>query len=224
MQIRRPTREDVPALTALWAEAFGEGDAYCPAFFDRIFCPGDSLVAEDEQGVCAMLHTVRKELYGRPARYLYAVATAGRCRGRGIFTALHQRLLETVDEELFFLIPEREELRGFYRRFGYRDCAVFACAHPQGAQEALTCRQAWELYDARSGSLALRLTRQEFCITAMGKHFFKVASDPCPFYVAQDEAVTSFFEVSGSETAPGAMVLARCGAFPGEFVLPFFLN
>ena len=208
-------------MTRLWAEAFGEGDAYCTSFFESHFRPEYSLVACEKSELCGMLHTVPKRLMGTPARYLYAVATKKEKRSCGVFTALHKALLSEC-EEPFFLIPEGEHLRAFYEAFSYRTVAYRSRL---GACEAraISAAEAWELYQARGEELSVALSETEFFTTVQDKKLLQ-AEDPSSFFLQlPDGTLTSFFAVCGAQREPTAMVLER-GKTVFEFVLPCFLN
>ncbi len=209
-------------MAALWAEAFGEGDPYCTSFFRHHFSEEASLVALEGGKLTAMLHTVRTTLFGVPARYLYAVATAKEYRGRGIFTALHRTLEAQAEEPCFFLIPEGESLFGFYERFGYRTRGFAPALEAGGCP--LSKEEAYLLYRERADALAVPLRKEEFFTTAQDKRFFK-GTDACPFVMeCPDGTCTSFFGTVEEGMSPVCMVYIRSGKDVLNFVLPRFLN
>ena len=79
--------EDVPALKALWKQAFGDEDALIDGFFRRLYGPEQVLVSRENGRVAAMACWMRETICcggrGWPAAYLYAVATDRAFRGRG---------------------------------------------------------------------------------------------------------------------------------------------
>ena len=144
---RKTAPDDRPALEALWREAFGEDGAW---FFDAIDAPG---YCADDGAVCAMAFTIPQTLVldrGEfPAAYIYAVATARRCRGRGLAT----ELLRVIEENLraegvcgAVLVPATPPLFPLYERMGWRvwacrpAAAPFADA-PCSAEEYLSLRR-----------------------------------------------------------------------------------
>lgn len=209
-------------MTRLWEQAFGAGDAYCDKFFSLHFREEDSLVAEEAGELLGMLHTVKTNIGPMRSRYLYAVATDRDHRNRGVFSALHAAALERFSEEVFFLIPEEEGLRDFYRRFSYRDCATRP--HVSGrANGELSPEEAYRLYSEHAKDLPLVLKREEFFTTAQDKRFVSGDGGHPFFLVLANGEYTSFFEAAGEERIPTAMALVRRGELK-DFTLPCFLN
>lgn len=133
---RHAVPEDIPALTALWQEAFGDTPEQIGLFFRHGFAPERSLVLEDGE-ILSGLYWFDCSLGGEKLAYIYAVATLRRCRGRG----LARRLLESAHSLLAargyaaaVLVPGSRELFDYYRRQGYRVCSAVAekCVRAQG--------------------------------------------------------------------------------------------
>ncbi|MFQ8766003.1 MAG: GNAT family N-acetyltransferase [Oscillospiraceae bacterium] len=89
MRTRKTTPADIPALKAIWDEAFAEDARQdIDEFFETLYPNATGFCAEDETGcVCAMLfalpQTIVKGEKQLKAAYLYAVATKKACRGKG---------------------------------------------------------------------------------------------------------------------------------------------
>lgn len=211
-------------MMLLWDEAFGEGDVFCSRFFCYHFRAEDSFVICEGEELYAMLHTLRCTLNGRSARYLYAVATRKSHRGRGLFSALHRALLDEAREDLFFLIPEREELRPFYEKRGYRTCGVAPHLAERQKGAPISAEEAYGLYLAEADSLPLVMTREEFLTTANQKRFYRTDGEEPFLLELSDGQLTSFFKKSAQTGAPSAMVLDRLGQTCDEFAFPCFLN
>jgi len=124
--IRFAEKEMQPALKALWHEAFGDEDDYIALFFSKRFKPKNTLVWIDDGRPAAMLHLLPAELRtasgSLPARYVYAVATKGEFRGKGISTALLEHAAELARQsgELLMLVPSSAALYDFYGKRGYQ--------------------------------------------------------------------------------------------------------
>ena len=223
MKILHPDASHLSALEELWEEAFGERDTYFDDFFAKHFKPQNSLIALEGDEVLAMLHTVKTAVQGMPARYLYAVATKRAFRGRGIFTALHQALSAECGQEVFFLIPEEESLRGFYHRFGYEDAFTRPVLRAARGEE-LCAKEAYALYEKYADTLCVVMTKDEFFTVASDKRFYKGSADH-PFYVElRDGSLTSFWTDECAERLPTAMALCRGGVKLENATLPCFLN
>ena len=120
---RRASRADLPQLKALWRAAFGDSDEEISAFFDSRFDGCDAFLCEQSGAVCAALYALRCTCCKASARYIYAVATDEKMRGRGLASGLMRFALASLGSEgvrVTWLCPANERLRGFYERFGYR--------------------------------------------------------------------------------------------------------
>ena len=125
MIIDRPSPSHIPALRALWREAFGDGEDFLDVFERTAFsCERCRCVIEDNT-VTAALYWFDCSHSGQRVAYLYAIATAKEYRGRGLCTSLmedthrHLRWLGYVGA---LLVPAKEELFGFYEKLGYSVC------------------------------------------------------------------------------------------------------
>lgn len=129
MEITRAKQEDIPRLRELWRDCFAADTAYCDLFFDGRFCPEESLVARESEGITAMLYRLplrftagKRVLRGR---YVYAVGTAPQHRGKGTSTALleaHHCLCRADGEDLSLLVPAGPALFPFYEKRGFAPC------------------------------------------------------------------------------------------------------
>lgn len=119
-------KTEIPALKALWKEAFGDDDACIDLFFDTAYAPEGVFVVREDDAVQAMACyfpvTICAQQRGWSAAYLYAVATDKGARGRGFCG----RLLRHAEEFLaprgvkaLLLVPGAPSLREFYMRYGF---------------------------------------------------------------------------------------------------------
>lgn len=133
MTIDRPTASQISGLRQLWQGVFGDTDAFVNNFFAVGFSPDRCrCIAEDGQ-ILSMLYWFDGKWEGKPVAYLYAVATAEACRGRG----LCHRLMEDTHRHLAalgyagaVLVPANASLFDFYSRMGYRPFSAlreFSC-------------------------------------------------------------------------------------------------
>ena len=124
IDMRHGRREDIPALRRLWAEAFGDPDAFLDRFFALGFAPERSLAAFSSGELEGMLYWFDCCCRGERLAYLYAVAVAERRRGRGLCRELMSRAHEILRSAGYagaLLVPGDEGLRRMYRKLGYRD-------------------------------------------------------------------------------------------------------
>lgn len=150
MRTRKTGPDDIPALTALWARAFGDTDAEIGRFFDTAYPESTGFCAEEDGAVVAMLFalplTLAHDEETQKAAYLYAVATDEAFRGRGICRALMEFAEKTLRKRYLsclLLVPETEKLAAYYETMGYArqdSCAVqtLRADAPQGAAAVVT--------------------------------------------------------------------------------------
>lgn len=132
MIIKNPKSEDVPALRALWKQAFGDTDSFLDSFFSLAFSTERALIAKENDQLLGTLYWFDCVCAGKGFAYIYAVATDKAYQGRGVCTALmqetHDRMTQAGKGSI--LVPADDGLRAFYRRLGYRDF---------GGMEEITC-------------------------------------------------------------------------------------
>ena len=123
MTIDAPKKQDIPALKALWQEAFGDEDAFLDCFFSTAFSPKRCRCVTLSGQLVAALYWFDCNWEGKKLAYIYAVATDKAYRGRGLCTALmestHRQLLENGYTGAA-LIPGNEGLFALYEKLGYR--------------------------------------------------------------------------------------------------------
>ena len=131
--IRFKTAEetDHKALKALWHEAFGEDYDSIDLFFETLFAPENTLIAEDEGTLLSALYLLEGEMTleeGKsvPVDYVFAAATAFPYRRRGIMRALLDFAAKTSEKRgkaALCLLPGEKSLEAYYRTCGF--CAYF---------------------------------------------------------------------------------------------------
>ena len=144
MRTRKTGREDIPALKALWQEAFGDEQQDIDLFFETVYPNATGFCAEDGGELVSMLfalpQTIVKEEKQFKCAYLYAVATKKDRQGEGLCSALlayAEKELRKRYFEALLLSPASERLadfyaeRGFTRQTGAKK-TLLDCAQPTG--------------------------------------------------------------------------------------------
>lgn len=123
MIIKHPKEENIPGLTHLWAEAFGDTAEFIKGFFCTGYSPERCLLAEEAGETLGALYWFDCLWEGKRIAYLYAIATGKAYRGRGIC----RRLMEETHRHLAnngyagaILMPADEGLARMYGKLGYR--------------------------------------------------------------------------------------------------------
>ena len=135
MEMRLARREDIPALSLVWQECFGDGRAYIDFFyrerFDSICVP---ILTDDAGKTVAMVHmlpctldngesdTYGKTGHGTNAYYLYAVGASRAWRGKGAMRTLLTTIVNECEREsvALALSPVNERLISYYESYGFR--------------------------------------------------------------------------------------------------------
>ncbi len=122
MIIDNPTPHMVPALKALWSEAFGDGEDVIGAFFTSAYSPDRCFAVTEDGSVSAAAYYFRCTANGRPTAYIYAVAVAKSRRGRGISRLLMEEAHRRLSRDGYagaVLVPADEKLFAMYEKLGY---------------------------------------------------------------------------------------------------------
>lgn len=122
--------QDIPHLTKLWKEAFGE-EEYAKKFYAKAFTHHESEVMviverEPDMEIVSMLHYISccLERGGRKynGAYLYALATDKKYRGKGIMRKLIEYAKTTAMKQqldFLYLIPAKDSLYDYYKKQGF---------------------------------------------------------------------------------------------------------
>ena len=121
-QLRFWREGDLPALRALWADAFGDDEAYIRAFHELFLRPGSCIVAQAEDQVVSAMYILEGPVLFPPAdtamsaAYTYALATDPAWRGRGIGTAVYRACVRSALErqDVVCVLPAERSLYDFY--------------------------------------------------------------------------------------------------------------
>lgn len=122
IEFRNPRPGEETALRALWKQAFDESEEFLDLFFETAYHPRRCRVA-DVGGIRGMLFWFDCECRGEKLAYLYAVATAGQWRNRGVCAGLLEdthRHLKGLGYAGAILVPGEPEFFAYYEKRGYR--------------------------------------------------------------------------------------------------------
>ena len=179
--LRTAIKSDLPAILALWGEAFGDSEASVRFFFVS-FPDCRSYVAEEDGVIAAMVHALPQTLSPDiPAAYVYAVATRKSHRGKGLcrdLMAFAERDLRQKGFSCCVLIPGEPSLFRFYEKLGYeavftRNRAAFPGGVPISASEYAALREQLltaphMVYDLRTLEYAAKVYGLTFYRTQTG--------------------------------------------------------
>jgi len=117
---------DIPALKALWKQAFGDDEGTIDGFFADAWTPEGMFVLKEGDRLLSMAAwfpgTLCAGKSGWQAAYLYAVATDEAFRGRGCCRRLLDFMsgwLQGLGVKCLCLVPGSAELYAFYEKLGY---------------------------------------------------------------------------------------------------------
>lgn len=133
-QFRLATATDLPRLTALWQEAFGDAPEVIRSFWERCFDKIKVFCLFEDKALCAMacalpLQYIDADGESHRCPYFYAVATAKKWQNRGLCRSLLTQAEAQLKKDgavLCCLVPGEERLFSFYERLGYRN--AFTCS------------------------------------------------------------------------------------------------
>lgn len=120
--IRKATRQDLPALTSLAGEVFGDSAAFCKLAFET-FAGVENIWLDEEAGVpAAMALAVPVTLGEKSGAYLYMLATQPQYRGAGRMTSMLEHLKQVGKNcgwAFLCLLPASDSLFDFYAVRGF---------------------------------------------------------------------------------------------------------
>lgn len=124
--VRFAQSADVPAMSAIWANAFGDSAEYISFFMNERLPSSAALVLEERGVVKSQLFLLpgNMSVSGAvvPSLYLYAAATERDSRGRGFMALLIEAAKEYAADGGFHyitLVPSGGGLYGYYSRFDF---------------------------------------------------------------------------------------------------------
>lgn len=133
MIIDSPKPEHIPALRALWHQAFGDEDAFLDKFFTLGYAPERCRCIFENGQPVSVHYWFDVTWEEKKLAYLYAVATDPAHQGQGLCRRLmnetHEHL-QSLGYQGTVLVPGSESLFTFYGKMGYLPCSPvnkFSC-------------------------------------------------------------------------------------------------
>ena len=225
MRIDHPEGSQIPALRALWKEAFGDSDAYLDLFFDRGYDPEKAMCVTDGETVAAALYWLDIDYSGGKIAYIYAVATAKSHRGQGLCRKLMDathRILQTQGYVAAVLVPQDAGLARMYAAMGYLPGSGIRELHCEAAQTAVPLKPvSSDTYHRLRKELlppeGIALGQKAQALLASQAEFF--AGEGILLAAVREETKVIGLELLGDETAaPG--IVAALGCREGVFRMP----
>lgn len=225
MTIDYPAAYQIPALKALWQEAFGDDDAYLDAFFETAFSPTRCRAVTEMGQVAAALYWLDCQCSGQKFAYLYAVATGKPFRNRGICRALmadtHARLT-AAGYAGAILVPGMPSLRTFYAGMGYLPGGRFSRLQCGPGNQAISLRPiSPDEYGKRRKQFlpenCIHPGKEAMAFLARVSGLYDGGSFLLAAHV--EDGVLHGEELLGS-TACAADIITALGADSGEFCIP----
>lgn len=231
--IRALRADDVPALSALWTDIFGDGEAMVAAFFRLLPGMGGGVTAEAEGRAVGMAFLIDDFWLVRPegsetrCGYLYAVAVEPDFRGAGIGAALSRAAFElgrARGAELLCTEPADAGLFQWYEKTLGVESALRRRCETVPARGGLSVRLEAERYGQRreallAGTAHVRLGSQALAFErllceAYGGGFYAVDEGIAAAYLEGDRAVVrELLAPAGADRRAMAAALAfRLGA------------
>ena len=141
MRCRRTNGDDLPQLRELWKLGFGDTDEEIDAFFRTCWPETMGFAVEEDGRLLSALYTLPQTIASgeemHRAAYIYALSTLPQRRGEGLAKKLIAYAARELQKRYFacmWLVPEHEELRGYYRSIGFED-GMFVNAEELDAPE-----------------------------------------------------------------------------------------
>lgn len=126
MRCQKTHEGDIPALSRLWKQAFGDTDEEIARFFREAYPHASGFAARDGETLVGMCFALPQQLAcgedTYSAAYLYAVATDERWRGQGVcrtLLAFAEKELKKRGTDCLMLVPADEGLAAMYEKLGF---------------------------------------------------------------------------------------------------------
>ncbi len=222
MIIKEPQGKDIPALRALWQQAFGDSDEFLDGFFSLGFSYGRGLWRGD--ALQAALYWFDCRLEGNKLAYLYAVATEKAARGQGLCRALMENThgyLRELGYAGAVLVPGNEGLFRLYEKLGYRAfCPMETVTVTAGAPVAVQTVSPEEYAAQRERQLPVGAVEQRGNALAFLQTFARFYRGEGCLFCAGKEKDTVYFQEYLGDRELLAGVTAALGGTRGVVRLP----
>lgn len=149
IRYQKAHEDDIPALSRLWKQAFGDSDDWIARFFRDYFPHAAGFAAKDGETLAGMCFALPQQIACEertvPSAYLYAVATDEAYRGQGVcrgLLAFAEKELKKKNFEVLMLVPADEPLAGMYKKLGFEESFAAeqkrSAPHPAGQAEPVS--------------------------------------------------------------------------------------
>lgn len=210
MTIKSPKPQQVSELRMLWKEAFGDTDAFLDTFWKTAFSADRCRCVMVGDCLAAALYWFDCEYMDDRIAYIYAVATAGKYRGRGICRALMEDThdhLAALGYRGAVLVPGSEALFSMYAGMGYGNriqIREFSC-------EAIEKAVAAQSVDAKTYGRLRRAMLPENAVIQEKENLYFLQTQ-AEFYAGSDFLLAARRE---GDTLHGIELLGNEDAAPG---------
>lgn len=121
--LRQAKKTDIPTLKNLWQICFNDRMRYIDVFFEHMFVPENTIVAEVEKRVAGVVYLLERSLNGKKFLYGYAIGVFPEFRGNNICESMLNKVKEYTQKNdiLFGLHPANDKLSEFYQRIGLKE-------------------------------------------------------------------------------------------------------
>lgn len=118
-------KADLPALTKLWQQCFGDEPKEIEGFWAAAFAHIQVYMAQEGKKPVAMACVLPTQLIDEEGEshscgYVYAVCTAPEHRGKGLCKGLMEYIHKHCGFQYAALVPAEESLFPFYEKLGYQ--------------------------------------------------------------------------------------------------------
>ena len=232
---------DVPALSFLWREVFGDPLRFTAEFFALLPDMGSCVVAEEDGVILGAASVINGfELVTRQKKrpvvgYLYGVMVKETARGRGIGKALTLEAAELAkrrESTLLCTLPADRPLYGWYRKLLGFECVLHrrrfetGCAPREGVMELSSTEYLLWRESLLRGKAYLRPSNptmefaRRFC-KVFGGGLYACGSGICA--ATLDGEVCVIKELISAVPADCASIAASVGAFLGAKIAVYYL-
>lgn len=225
MKIDAPSPAHIPALRALWKEAFSDPDIFLDIFFSAAFSPSRCRCVLENGVPVTVLYWLDHTCAGKKFAYLYAVATKASHRRRG----LCRQLMEHTHRELaaqgyagVLLVPQDEALARYYAAMGYafsaHHNAFVSCPGPDAVQLHPITPEAY--IDARQSYLPAHSADPDAAAMELLSRFTSFYAGADLLFAAQKDGDRLFVPELLGDAGAAPQILAAMGVSSGTFRTP----
>ena len=146
MEIREYTQKDIPDLSGLWIETFGDSEEFVSAFFSMLPNMGSCVLGTEDGELAAMASVIAGQellIGGTPKKpeigYIYGVAVAEKFMGRGFGAEISRAAYDLALKREAMIVavrPDSDSLFDFYAKTLGFETALYRERHETQASDA----------------------------------------------------------------------------------------